>query len=87
MATTVTQPSQLLQDMNSEGFLAMFAQNVCSHTTLSCKLGCAAAFEITWDHSIPLAGVPRRLHKKQGDSFTNHIKEIVIKCIKYNLKQ
>lgn len=87
MATTVTQLSQLLQDTNSGGFLAMFAQNVCFHTTLSCKLGCAVAFEITWDHSIPLAGVPRRLHKKQGDGFTDHIKEIIIKYINYNEKQ
>lgn len=84
MATTVTQLSQLLQDINSEGFLAMFAQNVCFHTTLSCKLVCAAALEITWDYSIPLAGVPRRLHKQQDDSFTDHIKEIIIKYIKYN---
>lgn len=84
MATTVTQLPQLPQDINSEGFLAMYAQNVCFHTTLSCKLDCAAAFEITWDHSIPLAGIPGRLHKKQGDSFTYHIKEIIIKCIKCN---
>lgn len=59
MATTVTQLSQLLQDIHSEGFLVTFAQNVCFHITLSCKLGYAAVFEITWDHTIPLAGIPR----------------------------
>lgn len=62
----------------------MFAQNVCFRITLSCKLGYAAVFEITWDHTIPLAGIARRLRKKQGDSFSDHIKEIIIKYIKYN---
>lgn len=78
----LAQLSQLLQDINSDGFLAMFAQNVCFHITLSCKLGYAAAFEITWDHKIPLAGIPRRV-KKQGDRFSDCSKEIIIEYIKY----
>lgn len=86
MATTVTQLSQLLQDINSDGFLAMFAQTVCFHITLSCKLGYAAVFEITWDHKIPLAGIPRRIQEKQGDHFSDCSKEIIIKYIKYYKK-
>jgi len=67
--------------------LATFAQNVCFHITLSCKSGYAAAFEITWDHTIRLAGIPRRLRMKRGDSFSDHLKEIIIKYIKYYKKK
>lgn len=76
IATTVTQLSQLLEDINSEGILAMFAFNVCFYITLSCSLGYAAAFEVSWDHTIPPAGAPRRFCRKRADSFSSHNTEI-----------
>lgn len=79
MATTVSELSQLLQDINCEGFSATAAQNVCLHISLSCELGYAAVLEIAWDRTMPLAGIPRRLHKKQGGSLSDCIKEIIIK--------
>lgn len=79
VATTVTELSQRLQDVNSEGFLAVVAQNAYLHISLSCKPAYAAALEITWHHTMPLAGIPRPLHKKQGGSFSDCIKEIIIK--------